>query len=76
MEARLLEVSEELVSDQQITTKVLEKAIKHTINSETKKLIEILKGKGSDPAGFGITYKSTFDKSDLSKEQWRILTRR
>ncbi|WHZ59501.1 Ger(x)C family spore germination protein [Metabacillus hrfriensis] len=73
MEARLLEVSEELVSDQQITTRVLEKAIKHTIKSETKKLIEILKEKESDPAGFGITYKSTFDKSDLSNEQWRSL---
>lgn len=73
METRLLEVSEELVSDQKVTTKILERAINHKVKAELKKLIEVLKEQESEPVGFGISYKSKFRMNDMNDEQWKSI---
>ncbi len=73
IEARLLEMSEELkLSDPKILN-LLEKEISIFLEKNLKETIDLLQREGTDPIGFGMEYKTIRGHQDLTNEKWQTL---
>ncbi|WLR43206.1 Ger(x)C family spore germination protein [Bacillus carboniphilus] len=73
IDARLLEISEELVMGEKGIIALLEKEIAQKIEDKTVDLFEKLKSMESDPIGFGKSYDSQTKNEPLNEEEWRKL---
>ncbi|MFC0523354.1 Ger(x)C family spore germination protein [Pontibacillus salicampi] len=71
LQARLLEISEDLKLDDKNTVKELEKAIETNITLQLEQLLGKLIEMKSDPIGFGLEYQKYAGVDALEGDKWR-----